>query len=219
MLASLLALALALATTSDAVGPGGADPRAQQASDLPGEHGRDQRGWRQALALGWQGETFWSNEGSHYTFHSLSFGYLGSFGPRGIFLHVNGLVPLQARQDARVVAVSGFYGSRMGGDVLVGWQWRWLLARGLEVEAGPGAHLCYLALGGRSGYRDFSALPMGVGAMGVLRYSLDAQLRSWPVDVGAYGSMAVDGYDPLRADDLKHGYAFRAGLLVGLRPH
>jgi hypothetical protein len=209
-------LAALLAGSPEEAAPAAEAPRAT-VPDPGAEAAAVRRGWRQSLALGWHGSTFWSNEGSHYTFHSLSVGYLVSFGPRGLFLHASGLVPLQARQDGRVVAVSDYYGSRFGGDVMLGWQWRWEPSRAVEIEAGPGVHLFYLSLGARGGFRDFSALPLGVGAVCVVRYRLDAHLRSWPIDVGVYASGSVDGYDPLRADDLRQGYALRTGLLVGLR--
>ena len=49
---------------------------------------------------------FWSKEGSHYTFHSLSIGYLMSVNAAGPFLHLSRVIPLQARQDGGVHSVS-----------------------------------------------------------------------------------------------------------------
>jgi hypothetical protein len=184
-------------------GSSGAEPFASRA------------GSRHALALGWHGTSFFSTRGSHYVFHSASVGYLGSFGKRGPFVHATALLPLQARQDGRVYATGDYYGPRSGADLLVGWQWR-LRVRGAEVEMGPGLHGAFLWLPGKRGYRDFSALPLGLGATSAVRWRGGATVLSRALTVGAYGSLNYDFYDPLRADDLSHGVTSRAGVLVGL---
>lgn len=213
-----LVLALFLAGALDAAGPAapatpGTDAdRTSEAEEPAQDHG----GWRHALGLGPHSTTFFSEEGSQYTFHSGSLGYLGSLGARGAFLHAFALVPLQARQDGSVYATGDYYRRRAGGDLLLGWQWRWSVRRDLEAEAGPGLHGTLIYLPGEIGYRDFSALPLGLGAGGVLRWGTGAQRLSRTVTVGAYASAAFDFYDPLRADDLAHGFTFRTGLLVGL---
>jgi hypothetical protein len=179
------------------------------------ERAPDLAGSRHDLALGPHSTTFLSEEGSQYTFHSASLGFLGSRGTRGPFLHAFVLMPLQARQDGHVYSTVNYYSPRLGGDALVGPQWRWLV-RGVEAEVGPGLHGTFIYLPGRSGYRDFSALPLGAGAAAVLRWRTDHQRFSRAVTVGTYASAAYDFYDPLRAGDLAHGFTFRAGVLVGL---
>jgi hypothetical protein len=210
-----LLLALALAGAPDAAAPAaasaGADPDREAEEPRP-----DHRGWRHALGLGPHSTTFFSEEGSQYTFHSGSLGYLGSLGARGVFLHAFALVPLQARQDGHVYSTANYYRRRAGGDLLLGWQWRWSVRSDLEAEAGPGLHGTLIYLPGEVGYRDFSALPLGLGAGAVLRWGTGVERLSRSVTVGAYASAAFDFYDPLRADDLAHGFTFRAGLIVGL---
>lgn len=176
----------------------------------------DRRGERHALALGAHGMTFFSNEGSQYTFYSASLGYLGSFGSRGLFLHALALLPLQARQDGHVYDTSDYYRRRTGLDLLIGWQWRFIMGTGVELEAGPGLHTTLLYLPGKSGYRDFSALPMGLGGGAVLRFATGARYHGWPMVVGAYARGSFDLYDRLRSDDLSHGFTFSAGAIFGL---
>lgn len=210
-----LLLALALAGALETAAPAAASPGT--GPDLEAEERRpDHRGWRHAVGVGPHSTTFFSERGSQYTFHSGSLGYLGSLGARGVFLHAFALMPLQARQDGRVYSTANYYRRRAGGDLLLGWQWRWSVRRDLEAEAGPGLHGTLIYLPGEIGYRDFSALPLGLGAGGVLRWGTGAQRLSRTVTVGAYASAAFDFYDPLRADDLAHGFTFRTGLLVGL---
>ena len=211
----LLPLALALAGTPDAAAPDAASVAAAPALAVA-EPRPDHRGWRHALGLGPHSTTFFSKEGSQYTFHSASFGYLGSLGARGPFLHAFALVPLQARQDGHVYSTANYYRRREGGDLLLGWQWRWSVRSDLEAEAGPGLHGTLIYLPGKAGYRDFSALPLGLGAGAVLRWETRAQRFSRTVTVGTYASAAYDFSDPLHAYDLSHGFTFRAGLVVGL---
>lgn len=184
----------------------------EDVEEFPGDH----RGARHALGFGPHTITFFSEEGSQYTFHSGSLGYLGSSGARGVFVHAFALLPLQARQDGRVYATANYYRRRIGGDLLAGWQWRWTVHRDVEAEVGPGLHGTLLYLPGKPGYRDFSALPLGLGAGAVLRWGTRARRLSRPVTVGAYASVAYDFYDPLRANDLDHGFTVRAGVVVGL---
>jgi hypothetical protein len=215
---ALLALALSGAPEPGPEAVPAAPPAADEgapAAPVAGGH----RGGRHALGLGLHATTFFSEEGSQYTFHSASVGYVGSRGARGPYVHAFALLPLQARQDGRVYATGDYYRLRAGADVLVGWQWRWSV-RGAEAEAGPGLPGTLLWLPGRRGYRDFSALPFGVGGGAVLRWSGGARVRSRPVTLGAYTSFALDLWDPTHAGDLDHGYVFRAGMTasLGARP-
>ena len=178
--------------------------------------GQDHRGWRHAIGLGLHSMTFYSKENSQYTFHSASLGYMGSYGSRGPFLHAFGLLTLQARQDGHVYATSDYYRRREGGDFLLGWQWRFQARRGVEAEAGPGLHGTLIYLPGKPGYRDFSAFPVGLGATGTLWWGTSHERLSRIVTLGAYASVAYDFRDPMHANDLAHGYTFRAGLSVGL---
>lgn len=177
---------------------------------------QDHRGWRHAVGLGLHSTTFFSKEDSRYTFHSASLGYMGSYGARGPFLHAFGLLTLQARQDEHVYAASDYYSRREGGDFLLGWQWRWAPRRGVEAEAGPGLHGTLIYLPAKPGYRDFSAFPIGLGATGMLWWGTSAERLSRAVTLGGYASVAYDFTDPLHANDLAHGYTFRAGVCVGL---
>jgi hypothetical protein len=172
-------------------------------------------GWRHGVALGAHSTTFFSKEGSQYTFHSGSLGYLGSLGARGAFLHLFWLWPLQARQDGHVYATANYYRRRSGGDLLLGPEWRWTY-RGAEAEAGPGVHGTLIYLPGRAGYRDFTALPLGGGVGGSLRWETRASRLSRAVTVGTYASAAYDFWDPMHAGDLAHGFTFRAGVIMGL---
>jgi hypothetical protein len=239
MVASALTLLLALAASGE---PAPAGPVAQgAAAPMTGAEGPaaptsepegtapsspsspagaevDLRGWRQDLALGLHTTTFWSNTDHHYTFHSLSLGYLASWGRRGLFVHATGLLPLQGREDGHVFAVSSFYSAHYGGDLLTGYQWRWRARRTVEAEAGAGPHATFLVLKGVTGYRDFSASPLGLGGEAMLRWRTGHKLSRWPLTVGVYGSAAVDFYDPFHGNDLRHGFTFRAGVSLGLEP-
>ena len=177
--------------------------------------GGDHSGWRHAVGLGAHSTTFFSREGSQYTFHSGSVGYLGSIGRRGAFVHAFLLLPLQARQDGHVYATSNYYSTRTGGDLLAGPEWRWTV-RGVEAEAGPGLHGTFIYLPGKSGYRDFSAMPLGAGAGAVLRWDTRRERLSRVVVVGTYASVAYDFYDPMHAQDLTHGFTLRVGAIFGL---
>ena len=184
---------------------------------LPPEAGRpDHRGWRHSLGLGIHSTTFTSKEGSQYTFHSAALGYHGSVGARGPFLDASWLLPLQARQDGESYATGDYYSTRSGGDLLFGWQWRWTARGTVEAEAGPGLHATLIYLPGRPGYRDFSALPLGLGAGGFLWWRTGHERLSRTVTLGAYASAAYDFYDPAHADDLEHGLTVRAGVAIGL---
>ena len=210
-----LLLALAVAGALDAAEPAAASGGAPRdpVAEAPGP---DRGGSRHSLALGPHSTTFFSKEGSQYTFHSASLGYLGSIGARGLFLNAFALLPLQARQDGDAYATARYYRRRAGGDLLVGWHWRWSVRGEVEAEAGPGLHATLIYLPGKLGYRDFSALPLGLGAGGALSWRTGAQRFSRPVTVGLYASAAYDFRDPMHADNLSHGFTFRTGVTLGL---
>ena len=149
---------------------------------------------------------------------SGSIGYLVSYGAIGAFGHAFLLLPLQARQDGHVYATGEYYRRRSGGDLLAGPELRWTW-RGIEAEAGPGFHGTFIYLPAKAGYRDFSALPLGLGAGAMLRWDTRKQRLARVVNVGTYASVAYDFYDPLRAGDLAHGFTLRAGVMVGLGVH
>jgi hypothetical protein len=190
-----------------------------QARDVPEAAGavapRGLDGWRHEVALGGHTTNFASREGSHYAFHSAILGYQGSLGRTGPFLHLAALLPFQARQDGAIYATANYYRRRSGADLLVGPERRWLL-RGVELEAGPGLHATLVDLPGRPGYRDFTALPMGLGAAAVLRWQTSAERLSRVVTIGTSASLAYDFRDPAHADDLSHGFTFRVAVTLGL---
>jgi hypothetical protein len=207
---AVLAVALALASApADPAAAAAGVPEAQaplpEAQDAePDENLVAHGGWRHAVALGPHSTTFFSDEGSQYTFHSGSLGYLGSLGARGAFLHLFLLMPLQARQDGHIYATANYYRRRSGGDLLLGPEWRGTFRRA-EAEAGPGLHGTLIYLPGKPGFRDFSALPLGGGIAGSLRWKTRASRFSRAVTVGTYASVAYD-----------FGFTLRAGVLVGL---
>jgi hypothetical protein len=233
MVALAVALSLAMAASAE---PGPAGPGADvpppaaesavtpapepdsAAPESPAAPGMDLRGWRQDLALGMDSITFWSHSDHQYTFHSLGLGYLVSWGRRGLFVHATGMLPLQGREDGHVYAIDRFYSAHYGGDLLTGFQWRWRAFRTLEAQAGAGPHATFVVLKGVSGYHDFSASPLGLGAEAMLRWPTRHALSRWPVTVALYGSAAVDFYDPLHGNDLRHGFAFRVGVALGIGP-
>jgi hypothetical protein len=202
----LLALAIAAAPAPE---PSGAPP-AEEA------HAERLDGWRHAIGIGVHSAQLSSKEGSQYTFHSGSIGYLGSVGVTGPFLQAFFLVPLQARQDGEVYSTATYYRQRRGADLLLGAEHRWALGPGLELEAGPGLHGTFIYLPGKEGYRDFSAFPLGLGASGVLRWATRAERLRRTVTIDGYASVAYDFRDPLHADDLAHGFAVRVGVSMGL---
>jgi len=172
-------------------------------------------GWRSGVALGWQGMTFWSHESHRYEFQSLALSYIGSKGHVGPLIHLSALLPLQAGEDGHVVATSSVYQDRWGADLLLGRQWRWQAGKDFEAEAGPGIHSTLLVLPGRYGYRDFSALLLGLGGATVLRFRPGARIVGEPLRIGTFAAVAFDFYDPLRSNDLRAGLTFRAGLYAG----
>ncbi len=212
MLPLALALALALAVPAEpaAPGPEGAPP--------PAETGPGLGGWRQDLALGLHSTTFWSHSDHQYTFHSLGLGYLVSWGRRGAFVHATALLPMQGREDGRVSGLGEFYGPRWGGDLLTGFQLRWRAPHDLEAQAGGGPHATFIVLKGITGYRDFSASPLGLGAEASLRWRTGRTVSRWPLTIAVFGSAAVDFLDPFHGHDLRHGFTFRAGVALGLAP-
>jgi hypothetical protein len=173
-------------------------------------------GWRHEFSPAWHMATFWSKEDSHYTFHSLALSYLMSVNASGPFVHLNFVVPLQARQDGGVHSVSSLYASRGSLDLLLGWQWRTTVAEEVEVEAGPGLHLNILNLVGNPGLANFNGIQIGAGGMGILRWRPGWQPGKVGWSVGAVAATGLDFYDPLRSNDLKIGWVVRLGGLVGL---
>jgi hypothetical protein len=214
--AALVALVLAAVPPavpgdSPAVGAVAPGPGDVERPDLS-RPGIDHHGWRHALALGPHSTTFLSQEGSQYTFHSASLGYLGSVGEVGAFLHG---IPLQARQDGHVYATGDYYRTRSGLDLMTGPEWRFSF-RGAEAEVGPGLHGTFIYLPGKQGYSDFTACPLGLGAAAVVSWETRAERLSRAVTVGTYAGVAYDLWDPMHAGDIAHGFTFRVGAIVGL---
>jgi hypothetical protein len=211
MLPLALAVSLAVASGEPAgSGPAGVTPPADSVPEL--------RGWRQDVGLGLHSTTFWSHSDHQYTFHSLGLGYLASWGRRGVFVHATALLPLQGREDGRASGLGQYYGPRWGGDLLTGFQLRWLAWHGLEAQAGAGPHATFVVLKGITGYRDFSASPLGLGGEASLRWRTGRAIARWPLTAAVFGSAAVDFYDPFHGNDLRHGFTFRVGLALGLAP-
>jgi hypothetical protein len=173
-------------------------------------------GWRHEFSPAWHMATFWSKEGSHYTFHSLSIGYLMSVNAAGPFLHLSWVIPLQARQDGGVHSVSSAYQNAGGVDLLLGWQWRKTVTQEIEFEGGPGLHMNALNLGGKPGLTNFNALQLGPGGMTVLRWRPGWRPHKVGWTVGAVGALGIDLYDPLRSNDLRIGVTLRMGVLLGV---
>lgn len=214
----VVALALSVAMVASGEPAATALPAAEPEGGPAPVEALDLRGFRQDLALGLHSTTFWSHTDHHYTLHALGLGYLASWGRRGFFVHTTGLLPLQASEDGRGHAVASSYGARYGGDLLAGLHWRWRTLRALEAETGAGPHATVLVLRGKAGYRDFSASPLGLGAAASLRWRTGRTLSPWPVTVALHGSVALDLYDPIHGNDLRHGFTLRAGVSVGLLP-
>jgi hypothetical protein len=149
-------------------------------------------GWRHEFSPAWHMATFWSKEGSHYTFHSLALGYLMSVNAAGPFLHLSWVIPLQARQDGRVHSVSSVYQN----------------AGGVDLNA--------LNLGGKPGLTNFNALQIGPGGMTILRWRPGWRPHKVGWTVGAVGALGIDLYDPLRSNDLRIGVTLRMGILLGV---
>lgn len=177
---------------------------------------RDPEGTRQELGLGLHSTTFWSRESSHYTFHSLALSYLRSTGSSGPYLHLAGFLPIQARQDGRVYYAGDVYGKRVGGDFLVGWQWRSNPLEGAEAEVGPGVHATFLWLPGELGYSDFTAMPLGLGVQGTVRWRTGQRIGGSFLRMGGFASANADVVDFLRSNDLRIGFTFLAGVAMGL---
>jgi len=173
-------------------------------------------GWRHEFSPAWEMDTFWSKEGSHFTFQSITLGYLGSVGATGPFIHLSWVIPLQARQDGTVKAVSSVYQNSGGIDLLLGWQWRTTLSETLEVESGPGFHMDLINLGGKPGLTNFNALQIGAGGMGILRWRPGWKPGNVGWTLGAVGAVALDFADPLRSNDLRIGVVVRLGAVMGV---
>jgi hypothetical protein len=73
-----------------------------------------------------------------------------------------------------------------------------------------------LYLPGRPGYRDFTALPLGLGVGASLRWRTSREQFSRQVTVGTTASIAYDFRDPAHSEDLSHGLTFRIAIAVGL---
>jgi len=194
--------------------PAPAAPAATEVTATPEADPRD--GWRHEFSPAWHMATFWSKEGSHYTFHSVSIGYLMSVNAAGPFLHLSWVIPLQARQDGRVHSVSSAYQNAGGVDLLLGWQWRKTVTQEIEFEGGPGLHLNVLNLGGKPGLTNFNALQLGPGGMTILRWRPGWRPHKVGWTVGAVGALGIDLYDPLRSNDLRIGVTLRMGVLLGV---
>lgn len=191
----------------------GAEPNAPTEVSPPADR---LTGWRHAVSPAWHMATFWSREDSHYTFHSLSIGYLMSVNASGPFVHLSWVIPLQARQDGRVHAVSDLYQNSGGIDLLLGWQWRIAWGSAAELELGPGVHMDALNLGGRPGLTNFNAIQLGLGGMTILRWRPSWQPGKVGWSVGGVLALALDAYDPLRSNDLKLGVTTRLGAILGV---
>jgi hypothetical protein len=212
-----LAAALAAAPLSPAPAAEPGVPPAMRAEDAqPQSNGRDPEGTRQDVALALHSTTFWSKESSHYTFHSLALSYLRSSGASGPFMNLALFFPLQARQDGRVYYAGDIYGKRIGGDFLVGWQWRSQPLGTAEGELGPGLHATFLWLPGETGYSDFTAMPMGVGVQGKMRWKTGQKIGGSYLRLGGFASANADIVDFLRSNDLRFGLTFMAGVAMGL---
>ncbi len=212
--AALLLLLLAADPPPRAEAPS-AEPPTATTAPLPAAR-RSIDGWRHALSVAWVGNTFWTTQDSHYTFHSLAVGYAMSTAASGVFLHLNVLFPLQARQDGNVYAVTDYYRNSLGLDALVGWEWRWELPLDMEIEAGPGAHVALVALPGQPNYQSFNTVQVGVGAECTGRWRPGATVLGSRLSLGAVVAPTLDFYDPLHVSSFKLGLSLRAGVVVGL---
>lgn len=198
---------LVLAVSLRAALPGDSPELRAAAGALPG--------WRHTVELGGHSTRFSSKEGSDYAFHSGSLGYAVSYGNLGPFLALSILLPIQASQDGNAYATANYYRHRQGGDLLVGLQRRWGLGSA-ELEAGPGFHATLIYLPARSGYRDFSALPLGLGVGATVRWRTGYERLSRVVMLGTTASVAYDFRDPAHANDISRGLTFRLAIALGL---
>lgn len=173
-------------------------------------------GWRHEFSVAWHMATFNSKEDSTYTLHSIALSYLMSVNSTGPFLHLSFYFPIQARQDGIVHSVSSIYEGGGGFDVLVGWQWRFVLGRELELEAGPGVHANAFNLDGKPGLANFNGIQLGAGGMAILRWRPGWKPGRVGWSVGAVAATCVDLYDPLRSNDLSIGLVLRMGGFVGV---
>lgn len=178
--------------------------------------GADPAGPRHFFSFGWQGIDFMSREYTHYSFASGTIGYLGSWGRSGPLLHVNALLPIHASEEGVEYSPTDYYRSRIGGDVLLGWQLRQEISGRVEGEAGVGYHNTFIWLPGKTGYQNFSANPMGIGVEGTLRWWSGKVAFGRKVVFAAVASGAVDFYDPLHANDLRSGFTFGLAFAASL---
>jgi hypothetical protein len=173
-------------------------------------------GWRHDFSVAWHMATFNSKEDSHYTLHSVALSYLMSVNATGPFFHLSFYFPIQARQDGSVHSVSSIYEGGGGFDVLLGWQWRFVLGPELELEAGPGVHANAFNLDGKPGLANFNGIQLGAGGMAILRWRPGWKPGRVGWSVGAVAATNVDLYDPLRSNDLSIGLVLRMGGFVGV---
>ncbi|HUM09939.1 MAG TPA: hypothetical protein VLT82_03215 [Myxococcaceae bacterium] len=216
------ALLFAAGAAAQPAEPAAPAPRSEAAAPAPEaaptvpEAADPRAGWRHEFSPAWHMATFWNKENSHYTFHSLSIGYLMSVNAAGPFVHLSWVIPLQARQDGSVHSVSSLYQNGGGIDLLLGWQWRKTVTQELEFEGGPGLHMNALNLGGKPGLTNFNALQLGLGGMTILRFRPGWTPHKVGWTVGAVGALAFDLYDPLRSNDLRIGIVLRIGVVLGV---
>src|SRR5512146_2350320 len=221
MLALVTALLASISVAQDSPGAGtasdqGPSPPALGLRTPPTTWPADPRGTRQEVGIALNATTFWSREASHYTFYSLGLAYLRSSGSWGPFIHASAFLPLQARQDGRIYAASNVYGRRIAGDLLFGWQRRWYPSSSAEAEFGPGLHVSMLWMPGAPGYRDFSAMPLGAGVEAAIRWRTGMHIAGSTLRVGEFVNASVDFFDPLRSNDLRNGFTFVLGVILGL---
>jgi opacity protein-like surface antigen len=173
-------------------------------------------GWRHDFSVAWHMATFTSKESSQYTLHSVALSYLMSVNATGPFFHLSFYFPVQARQDGIVHSVSSIYEGGGGFDLLLGWQWRFVLGREVEFEAGPGVHANAFNLDGKPGLANFNGIQLGAGGMAILRWRPGWKPGRVGWSVGAMAATAIDVYDPLRSNDLSIGFVLRMGGFVGV---
>ena len=217
---SPLLLALVLAGALGAAAPAAA----RAGADRPAPRGRgarapDHGGWRHALGLGPHSTTFFSEEGSQYTFHSGSLGYLGVARRRAARSCTRSCScrSRRARTGTSTPPATTTAGAS-GGDLLLGWQWRWSVPRGPRGGGGPGpARDLHLPARGSPGYRDFSALPLGLGRGGGPALG-DRRAAASPGRSRSAPTRAPPSTSTIRCarTTWRTGSPFRAGMIVGL---
>lgn len=169
------------------------------------------------LGLGYEFSSVTSKAPSNYVFHSPSIVWSTSPGPDAwLAADVAFLLPLQGRQDGAVYATASWYRRFWGLDALVGRAFRGALRPDLDLECTLGAHLNWLALTAKDGYRDWTSLTGGLGAGGRVRWHLGREPGGYPISVSAFSSTAFDFVDLLRGGDLRWALHLSAGAQVAL---